>query len=117
MIVRPAEELEVVRDHLQLRAILTTLFVLPGLKLKTPFHQNAAAFLEVLDRIFGIAAPESDIHEGHVLLLLAAFILPDPIQGKAHLGDRVAGLGFPELKIASQIADKGNTIVTAHKDS
>lgn len=109
-----SEKLEVIGDDLELRPILATLFVLPRLKLQAPLNENAATFLKILGGVLGIAPPEGHLHEGHVLLLLPILILPDSIEGEAKLGDRVSGFCFPELGVASQIADKGNTIVTAH---
>lgn len=117
MVLPAAEKLNNIRYDLQLRAILTTLFVLPCLELEPPFNEDAAALLKILRGVLRIAAPEGDIHEGHFLLLLPALILPHSIQGEAQFGDGVSGFSFPELGIASQIADKGNTIVTAHERS
>lgn len=90
VVLRSAEELDMVSHDLEFRPVLTALFILPGLELQPALDKNAAALLQILRGVFSVSPPEGNVDEGNFLLLLAVFILPDPIEGETKFGDRVA---------------------------
>src|SRR5262245_31988208 len=74
-LTRPAEKREVFGHDGQTRALLSIL-ARPLIELQPAFDQDRLAFGHVLVDCFALSSESGDVHEAHVLMLIAVLVAP-----------------------------------------
>ena len=110
------EKLECFTDDFEFAAFFSSFLVVPGVHLEAAFDVGTASFGEVLLGEFRLASPESDVHEGGVLLFLALVVIPYPVDSKGDIRHGGALGGVAQFGIPGEVPDEHDFVQIGHSD-
>jgi hypothetical protein len=101
-------------DYLEPVALLSRLFVLPGINSQAALHKYGTPFFCILARDFREASPEFDINVCHLLHFFAALIGVGPIDREPDVCDGATLWSVFDLRIAGDIPDEHHFVEASH---
>src|SRR6202011_3406201 len=109
-----AKKLHGFADHPQLASLLSTLFVVPRVELKTAFDENRPTFLQIFAGDLSEPRPEDHIDIGDFFAFFAAVEGVLTIDGNAEVAHGAAFGGVTHFGIARQVSEENDFIETGH---
>src|SRR5205807_1212143 len=88
--------------------------VLPLIQFEAALNQNGISFLEILRNDFGLAIPCLNINKSDVLLGLATFAFPTPVDGYSKVGKGSPLRSITQFRVSGKIAGEDDFIKTGH---
>ena len=73
------DELHILANNAQTRTLLTSLLIIPLIKLEATFDEDRTAFAQVLSSKLGLTPPEGNINVSDFLNSLSVVAGPDPV--------------------------------------
>jgi len=105
-VVSTAKHLQIFGYHPQARTLLPTLSIVPGIKVQATLDEDRSAFLEILLRYLGLAAPERDVHKSDLFFLFAAVVFPSTVDGQANVRNCGSFWRVFSFRVTRQISDQ-----------
>lgn len=110
------KELEAFSDDFEFAAFLAGFLVVPSVHLEAAFDVCAAALGEVLLGEFRLAAPEGDIDEDRLFLLLVLLVVPNAVDRKGDIRHGGAFGSVSQFGIPGEVPDEHDFVQIGHND-